>query len=251
MASTTLEQGLLAGVGLTQAATGLATTRLYPNMLPTLEAQPQGALAPARYAFAIWGPIFLGIGALSLEQARERFAYNERWHAARWPLIGSFACGVAWPAVVNKGYTGLATCLQLGMLAGAATAYRTLIPDNAPVADTEERLTVRWPLGLYTGWLTVATFANLDATFNGTQGSSSEEAATRRAMVLVGAASGTAAAMAVATRGNLGYAGAAAWGLGGILLRNRREQRPAVVRTAAIGLSAVALATILARRLRG
>ena len=212
-------------------------------------AAARGPVTPANGAFAIWGPLFAGNLALAVRSFfRRRFeAPANKW--ITWLSGAAFAGNTAWS--LQAQFAGLGWP-SFGIIAGSATAASAAVIAAESVAhDSGFARLAATTVGPLAGWLTVATFANLDATFNETQGSSSEEAATRRAMVLVGAASGTAAAMAVATRGNLGYAGAAAWGLGGIVLRNRREQRPAVVRTAAIGLSAVALATILARRLRG
>lgn len=68
-----------------------------------------------------------------------------------------------------------------------------------------------------------------------------------RSLVLLGAASATAAALTLASRGELGYAAAAAWGLGGIGLRARREHNHVVLWAAALGVVTVTAATLLGR----
>lgn len=103
-------------------------------------------------------------------------------------------------------------------------------------------------IGPLAGWLTIAAAANLDSTLVETRGHLPRAVASRRSVALVTAASAAATAITVVTRGNSGYAAAAAWGLGGIVLRNQRESRPNVAAAAATGMCAVALATLLSRR---
>jgi hypothetical protein len=208
-----------------------------------------GMVTPAKGAFAIWGPLFAGNLALAVRSfSRPRFdAPLNRWIA--WLSSAAFASNTAWGVQAQFGGLGWPSFGIISASAVAASAA-TIASERVATGSGFARLAAN-TTGPLAGWLTVAAFANLESTLNETQGRLPERAAIRRAVALVGAASAAAAGMAVATRGNLGYAAASAWGLGGVMVRNQRESRSAVATTAAIGLCAVAAATLFSRhRLR-
>ena len=208
-----------------------------------------GMVTPAKGAFAIWGPLFAGNLALAVRSFfRHRFESPlNQWIA--WLSGAAFAGNTAWGVQAQFGGLGWPS---FGIIAGSAiAASAATVASECVAADSGFARVAANTTGPLAGWLTVATFANLDSTLNETQGRLSARAATRRAVVLVGAASAAATGMAIATRGNLGYAAASAWGLGGVVLRSKRESRTDVAMTAAIGLCAVAAATLFSRyRLR-
>lgn len=206
----------------------------------------QGPVTPAKGAFAIWGVIFAGnlaVAVRSLYRGRIEPPVN-RWIA--WLSAAAFAGNSAWS--LQAQFAGL-RWPSFGIISAttAAASAATITAEQAADNSRFARFAAL-TMGPLAGWLTVATFANLDATLTETQGRPSEGDSTKRAVGMIGAASVVATGMAVATRGNLGYAAASAWGLGGILLRNQCESRPAVVKASAIGLGAVAIATLASRR---
>jgi hypothetical protein len=203
-----------------------------------------GALTPANGAFAIWGPLFVANIALALrsfgsdaarEPAHRRIMrLNELAFAGNsaWSLQAQFR-GLGWPSVAiifGSATAAIAATIEAQSLAARSAFARFAALTTAPLA----------------GWLTVASFANLDAALAAARASPKHES--RHAAALGAAAGAATSVIALATHGNLGYAAAAGWGLSGIALRNHREWRPAVVRTAAIGLAALAAATWVARR---
>lgn len=205
----------------------------------------RGPVTPAKGAFAIWGPLFAGNLALAI---RSFYRHRLEVRANRWVdwLSGAaFAGSSVWSLQAQFAGLGWPSFAIISGTAVAASAATIAAESPRPSGFARLATLTNGPLA---GWLTVATFANLDSTLVQTQGSDLPSAEQNRAVALVGAASIAATGMTIATRGNLGYAGAAGWGLGGVLLRNRRESRPAVVRTAAIGLGMVGLATLLSRR---
>lgn len=205
-----------------------------------------GRVTPAKGAFAIWGPLFAGNVALAVRSFfRSRFETPlNRWIA--WLSATAFAGNTAWGVQAQFGGLGWPSFAIISASAIAASAA-TIASERAAMDTGFARLAAN-TTGPLAGWLTVATFANLESTLNETQGRLPERAATRRAVALVGAASAAATGMAIATRGNPGYAAAAAWGLGGVMLRNQRESRPEVATAATIGLCTVAVATLFCRR---
>ena len=205
-----------------------------------------GAVTPAKGAFAIWGPIFAGGVAFALRSFRKDAA---RVPADRRLMLMNglaFAGNSAWALQAQAVGLGWRSVAIISATAAAAVAA-TIDAETRRAHSAFARFASRTS-GPLAGWLTVASFANLDATLVATRRSRDDE--TRRAVALVGAAGATAALMAAATRGNAGYVAASAWGLGAIALRNQRESRGAVVLTATLGLAAVAAATIFARRFR-
>ncbi|HEY9898656.1 MAG TPA: hypothetical protein V6D00_05695 [Pantanalinema sp.] len=112
-------------------------------------------LDPAPYAFSIWGLIFLGLGAYAAYQWIPIHPRGARLAETRAPMLVSMACGALWPVAIAYEQMPLAMGLVIGMLAGAAFAYRRFQGEQAK--GVAQRLCVSWPLGLYLGWLSIAT----------------------------------------------------------------------------------------------
>ncbi|MEJ6391435.1 hypothetical protein [Gymnodinialimonas ulvae] len=117
----------------------------FPVPVDTLPIQPAG------WAFSIWGPIYLwliastGYGLLKRDD-------DARWTDHRPWLFASLAIGAAWIPVANASPIW-ASVLIVIMLLTALVALQ-----KAPLI---ERVWARWPIGLYAGWLTAASFVSL------------------------------------------------------------------------------------------
>jgi hypothetical protein len=206
----------------------------------------QGPLTPAPGTFAIWGPLFATGIAYPLVAAR---ATDRRTDPAGDVLVGAaFALDIAWS--VNSQFRRLGW-LSLGLIAGAATAAGVAV-DRAERRDPaggpdRARAALVGPLA---GWLAVAAVANLETAANLRLGRPDGASEDRRAVGLLAAASALIGWASLRNRGNLPYAAASGWGLGGILVRALRERRPRVARAAAVGLTTVAAAAATGRRAR-
>lgn len=113
--------------------------------------QLNAPVQPAGYAFSIWGVIFawLVIGAGFGLWARND---NQSWQAMRPALLTSLAIGAAWLPVATFSPIW-ATVLILLMLVPALVAlFQSPVADNAWAS---------WPIGLYAGWLSAASFAGV------------------------------------------------------------------------------------------
>ncbi|WP_102109265.1 hypothetical protein [Kandeliimicrobium roseum] len=174
-----------------------------PDRFPIPQTDPP--VQPAGYAFAIWGPIYLWLIAhavFGLWKRREVPAWDEM----RLPLTVSLAVGAAWlpVALVNP---LAATVMIFVMLASALAAYL-----RAPRAD-------RWwaeaPVGLYTGWLTAASFVSLGLTLAGWGLVSGPVAAW--VCLLAALAS---AALVLRLRPGLAYGAAVTWALVAVAVQN-------------------------------
>lgn len=204
-------------------------------------------LTPAGYAFSIWGVIFIGLLAYSLWQllpAQRR----ETWIAqVNGPLTLAVLATGCWTLVFSYELLGLSLAVMLGILATLAVAYgrarRSVLAGEAPGWPL-------WFLGLYLGWISLATVLN--ATFGlrdavGVSWPADWSAAACYALVAV--AAGLGLALAVRFRDPLPPL-AIAWGLAGTCVA-RRAEAPGLALAAAVAAGALALGGLwLGRRRR-
>lgn len=116
-------------------------------------------IVPADYAFAIWGPIYLGFLLFAVVQALPAHRNNPRFAATRLWLAGTALLNALWIAVFDALLFELSAAVIVVMLAVALYMHRTMEIGRTKVYGVE-RL-VRWPFSLYAGWLTVATIVNV------------------------------------------------------------------------------------------
>lgn len=204
--------------------------------------EAEGPVTPASGAFVIWAPIFASLVAYGAQQVRLTGDITDKGarNLIRVSLIGNILWslnaqfkGFGWQSVALIGSSALAATAsaaryeRLGEKDGTAKVAANLI---APLA----------------GWLSVATFANIDATQRFTESPSRSWLNPDR---IVPIAAMAAALGVVATRANPFYTIAAGWGLGGIALKNRRG-RPKLASKALVGLLAVSALSVIVSRSR-
>ena len=127
---------------------------------------------PASYAFAIWGPIYLGLLALGIYEVRlaqrpmpgrGEIRDDERFILALgpWFVMAQVVCGL-WLAAWLTGAVFLSLiCMTLLLAFLLVCVFRTNMERwDAP---TRVILFLWWPLSLYSGWISVAFFANVSA----------------------------------------------------------------------------------------
>ena len=120
---------------------------------------------PAGYAFAIWGLIFLGLLVLVGSQLRMAFgggAHSETiLQIGPWLTIANLG-NATWLWVWLHEYTGLSVLVMLVVL---FSLIQIVLRLNMERWDAPGSLiaTVWWPICLYSGWIAVATIANISA----------------------------------------------------------------------------------------
>ncbi|MBF9044673.1 hypothetical protein HKCCE4037_15115 [Rhodobacterales bacterium HKCCE4037] len=205
--------------------TGFDASR-FPVPVETLPIQPAG------WAFSIWGVIYLwliastGYGLLKRDN-------DARWTEHRPWLFVSMAIGAAWIPVAKTSPVW-ATILIVTMLLTALVALA-----KAPLI---ERGWARWPIGLYAGWLTAASFVSL-ATLAAGYGLAGSDVASWIALPL-------ALIVAAAFTLKLGtptYPAAAAWAAVGIAVANWSTVFAWVAAAGAVLLAILALIPLLRR----
>lgn len=202
-----------------------------PNRYPVPQVNPP--VQPAGWAFAIWGIIYL----LLIVHAVIGFARHrkdEHWERGRLPLVVSLLIGTGWLSVATVSPVW-ATILIIVMLASALMAlYRLRNASPTWVAI--------WPVALYAGWLSAATFVSIGLLLAG-YGVLSETLAAIVALTL-------ATALALYNQLKLAqwpYAAAVAWGFTGIAVANLGEHSLIALLAA---LAAIALLLVSANQWR-
>jgi hypothetical protein len=190
---------------------------------------------PADWAFAIWAPIylaFLGYAAYQLLPAQRGRAVHR---ATGWWLAASAALNAGWILAFSARQLLLAEVLILALLVVLARVFGRLSRERA--SGTVERAALRFPVALYTGWVSLAVVAGTATTgvWLGLPGDGA--LATIAAVLVLLVAAGIVAGVITFGTAVVGYAAAAVWALVGIAL----GQPPAAVGVAAAVASVVVL----------
>lgn len=126
----------------------------YPNLF-----------APAGYTFSIWGVIYILLGLMLIFLVRNQ---KEKWNEFKWRsisiskisnlfIISSFANAI-WILTWHYRMIGLSVVIMKVILITLIIIMKELI-DNQP--SKNEKLWLKIPTGVYLGWITVATVANI------------------------------------------------------------------------------------------
>ena len=148
LAAAALGSGGLAGRPVTEVAGGVLDTDA------TL-------VAPAGPAFAIWGLIYTGLLVLAVFQLLPSRAADPRQRAAGWWVAGSGLLNAAWIGAVQGELLWVSVVLIALLLTVLVVALVRL--DDPRASTTAERVIVDGTLGVYLGWVCIATVANTAA----------------------------------------------------------------------------------------
>lgn len=118
-------------------------------------------LAPASTAFSIWSVIYAGLGAYTLWQWWD--VDDHRGIAGH--AIASLLLNAAWILVIQAGWVWVSVLVIVTLLVVLADLFRRLIA--TPPRGVIGRVVVDGTFGLYLGWVSVATCANIAAALAG------------------------------------------------------------------------------------
>ncbi|MDT0294195.1 tryptophan-rich sensory protein [Mesonia ostreae] len=141
--------------------------QLNGNTIGSLSKQPEYAnlFTPAGYAFAIWGVIYLGLLAFSSYHIYLVFKKKEvkdfLQQTGLWLVVANLATS-AWVVAWLYEYTGLSV---LFMLLALISLIKIIVNTNMERWDAPFKTIAFswWPICLYSGWIAVATIANISA----------------------------------------------------------------------------------------
>ncbi|APX33539.1 hypothetical protein BH708_13380 [Brachybacterium sp. P6-10-X1] len=226
--------GALGGVSISEAADGLL-------------ASDATLIAPAGPAFSIWTVIYAALGAYTLWQWWDRA--DERRVAG--PAIASLLLNAAWILLVQAGRVGLTVPMIVLLVVVLAVLFQRA--SKAPARGPLELLVVDGTFGLYLGWVSVATCANITAALVGA-GAPDLGHPEWLAVLVLAVAGGVGIALASSGRGAIAAPVAISWGIGWIAVaRSAGEPHSPITATAAtIVAVVVGAATVVAavRQLR-
>lgn len=201
-------------------------------------------LAPASGAFSIWSVIYTGLGAYTIWQWLPSQRSSARQRSLGWLVSASLLLNAAWILSIQAGWVGFSVLVIVVLLAVLALCFARY--SRTPARNWIEAIVVDGTLGLYLGWVSVATCANIAAalTAAGFDGFGLAPEIWSIAVLAVVAALGVA--LAAYGRGRLAPAAALAWGLSWIAVSRLNGELPsngtavaAVVAAAVVALAAV------------
>lgn len=115
---------------------------------------------PASFTFAIWGVIYLALAGFVIYQALPAQRSNALVSRVSQLFILTCVANIAWIFCWHYGLLALSLLVMLTILYLLITIYRAIGIANRP-ATLSEKIFLYLPFSLYTGWITVATIANL------------------------------------------------------------------------------------------
>jgi len=135
------------------------------NTVGSISDRINSLFTPAGYAFSIWGLIYLGLVAHGIYQVRLAFSPTVQdeviTRVGPWLIIANLA-NAAWIWFWLNESTGISVIMMLVILVSLVIIIVRLDMErwDAPAGIL---VWVWWPLCLYSGWIAVATIANVAA----------------------------------------------------------------------------------------
>src|SRR5687768_2939773 len=120
-------------------------------------------LAPAGPAFLIWTPIYLGLAGYTVWQWLPEQATDRRHRSVGWLAAASMVLNATWLLVTQQGWIWVSVVV-IAVLAGTLGVLVRRLTEH-PSYGSAESVLVDGTFGLYLGWVTVATCANVTAAF--------------------------------------------------------------------------------------
>jgi len=132
------------------------------NGVSTLEASKEISIyfMPARYAFSIWGLIFLSLIAYSIYQALPSQRENETLRKIGWWYIAGIGSYSAWIFFFHFQRFLFSTILMICLLITLLIIYEKLEIGIKPVANSMKYL-VQVPFSIFLGWITMSSIGNI------------------------------------------------------------------------------------------
>jgi len=200
-------------------------------------------IAPAVPAFAIWSMIYLGLAAFAVWQALPAQTASPRLRRLGYWVAASLALNAAWILSVQAGWL-LASVVVIVLLL-AVLAFSFLVCADTRSSGWVETVLVDGVIGLYLGWVCVATAANITAVLVAA-GFTGGPSADVWAVIVLLMAGAVGAALAWRSFGRLAPALSLCWGLVWVAVARLTGEPHSVAAAVAalVAVGAVAVVTI-------
>ncbi len=252
MANDRLRQASNVVFAVTQAVASAATPWLGLPPVGSVSDRFPTYVVPAGYAFSIWGLIFALCMAYAVWQALPAQRESPLLRRVGWLTAAAFAGSTLWEIAFPAGLYNVSVLLIVTTLVALAVAVGRMAGRQGSFS-TPERVLVWLTCGLYLGWITVATVANVAQTLTAYGVMELGLSGEAWGMVMLGAAAAIAAYVTVAT-GNAAYPLAVVWALVAVFVARRAPPvvtESGTVATVALAAAAVVVLATIGRRLRG
>ena len=206
-------------------------------------------IAPAGPAFSIWSVIYLGLAAYTIWQWLPSQATRPLHRRIGWLAAASMVLNASWLLVTQQGWLWASVGVIVA-LTGVLGVLMTRLGSPGDV-DLAEGLIVDGTFGLYLGWVTVATCANITATLVASGVDPEPPWSITAAVVVLAVAAGVGILLAQRLGGRWAVAAAIAWGLGWIAVGRTTDEPRSLVTAIVAVLAALAVVGATARVRRG
>ncbi|MET0806825.1 MAG: TspO/MBR family protein [Lacisediminihabitans sp.] len=206
-------------------------------------------IAPAGPAFSIWSVIYLGLIAYAIWQLLPRQRSDPRQRVLGYPIAVTLLLNAAWILSIQFGALALSVPIIVVLLAALVYAFFLTLRTRPKTAV--EAIVADGTVGLYLGWVCVATAANITAFLvdAGFTGWGIPRDVWSVGVVAVAGAVGVL--LAVRGRGRLAPAASLSWGLAWVAVaRLGGEPHSVATGVAAVVAVVVVLVTTVAIRVR-
>ncbi|MBN3580874.1 hypothetical protein JYB64_00645 [Algoriphagus aestuarii] len=135
------------------------------NTVGSLSAEYQNLFTPASYAFSIWGIIFLSLFAQAIFFISRAYSKSKDSdflsQVGPYLILANIGNGL-WIYMWLMEYTGISVVVMLGIL---ASLLIVVLNTNMERWDAPRPIIfwLWWPICIYSGWIAVATIANISA----------------------------------------------------------------------------------------
>lgn len=168
-------------------------------------------IAPAGPAFSIWSVIYLGLLALGVWQALPAQRSNPRLRQVGWLVAFTMLANTAWILVVQAGLVWASVAVIVALLVALVLTYVRLL--GSTPSGRAEKILLDGTMGLYLGWVSVATAANIAAAAVDNGWSPSSAVATALTVTVIVVVAVVGALVGWVGRGRWAFSVALGWGL--------------------------------------
>ncbi|MFN4114044.1 MAG: hypothetical protein ACK4GD_08890 [Sphingomonadaceae bacterium] len=200
-------------------------------------------ITPAGWAFAIWGPLFLGSAVFAVWQALPGQRHNALVHRIGWWAAIALAAQGVWATYTQFANLTFVSVIIIATSLLALLAILRALVHYAPAFTGPERWIVALVFSALAAWLTAATIVNVSASlvYHGVGGGLAYPVVTAL-MVAVGGLIATLAVLR--SKGNPWYAAVFCWALTAIALRGGQQFE--IIALACGGAAVLVFAAMLA-----
>lgn len=202
-------------------------------------------LAPAGTAFSIWSVIYIGLAAYTVWQWLPSQTTREVHRRLGYPIAVSMVLNAAWLLVTQQGAIWLSVLVIIALALTLGVIMRSLTV--RPGREKTDKVILDGTFGLYLGWVSVATAANITAAFVSSGFDPHPFWANIMAVLVLVVVVGLGALFTNRLGGRWAVAGAMSWGLAWISVGRFTDEPFSVVTGLAAALAALAILGLTAQ----